>query len=94
MSGSAVKKFCQTEVGYCVEWSKNNKYLVSSHYEGDINVFDSKTYNLIATTKVEDPEFHRVYGIGIDDTDNALKIYAGCQDKILRSYSLNGNTLH
>ena len=69
MSGSAAKSFCKSEVGYGVEWSKKGKYLVSCHYEGDINVFDSKTYNLVATAKthVEEQEHHRVYGIGLDD---------------------------
>lgn len=96
MNGGPVKKFCDSEVGYCVEWSKKGKYLVSSHFSGDINVFDSKTYNLIATTKTvgEIPDHNRVYGIGLNDNDHDFKIYAACQDKLLKCYALNGTTLH
>lgn len=55
-NGSILKQISsKSEVTYCVEWSKDGKYLVTTEMDGTLNIYDGKTFELLSSAPGDQP---------------------------------------
>jgi WD40 repeat protein len=70
---------CKSEVTYCVEWSKDEKYLATTEMDGTLNIYDTKTWDLLATAPGDQPTESRAYGCDLDFASMPGRIFVATE---------------
>lgn len=93
-NGSMLKSIPnKTEVTYCVEWSKDGKYLATTEMNGTLNVYDGKTFELLASAPGTDPVDTRAYGCDLNFGHMPGRIFVATEAKFINEYEFKDNTL-
>lgn len=84
----------KSEVTYCVAWSKDGKYLATTEMDGTLNLYDSKTFALLATAPGSAVSDVRAYGCDLDFSELPGRIFVATQDKHIKEFSFEDKALH
>ena len=84
-NGSILKNIQnKSEVTYCVEWSKDGKYLCTTEMDGTLNIYDSKTFELLSTAPGDQPSESRAYGCDLDFANMPGRIFVATEERHIK----------
>lgn len=83
----------KSEVTYCVEWSKDGKYLITTEMDGTLTVFDAKNFNLLASVPGSVVSESRAYGCDLDFVNMPERIFVATQNRHIQDFNFHENNL-
>lgn len=83
----------KSEVTYCVEWSKDGKYLATTEMDGTLTVYDATTFVVVATAPGNVISETRAYGCDLDFSSMPGRIFVATQDKHIKDFSFENSQL-
>ena len=83
----------KSEVTYCVEWSKDGKYLCTTEMDGTLNIYDAKTFELLSTAPGDQPSESRAYGCDLDFANMPGRIFVATEERHIKEFEFKNNIL-